>query len=378
MAQLVSLGRAPVAPTAVAARAAAARQPALAAVQHAAAVRHPQQRRSLQPCRAANAEAEAQAAPAAEGAEPVKPKLMSEAWESVIQMKQEGTIVETVVKAANKSGLNLKIGKLQAFLPYKLLDPARLENFRNADGSRTMPAGGHKQLVGTKLRVRVTQVIVPEKRLIVSEKAVLLDELANMLQPGDVIEGVVGAIMDWGCFVECRTVNGRPCPRAEAVLPLRELSYAWVATASELLKPGQAVRVSVLFRQTDPQAKVVVSLKRMEDDPLKETLDNVLPLNGASYEQLEEVPASVPQGVDEILEALAQQPGVEGVTLGRSVEEKRTVSQDLELWITKEQLDDGFNLAVRAGRRVQEVHVVTKMSPADMRAAVQRVLRSIA
>jgi hypothetical protein len=59
------------------------------------------------------------------------------------------------------------------------------------------------------------------------------------------------------------------------------------------------------------------------------------------------------------------------------VEEKRTVSQDLELWITKEQLDDGFNLAVRAGRRVQEVHVVTKMSPADMRAAVQRVLRSI-
>lgn len=73
-------------------------------MQHAAAVRHPQQRRSLQPCRAANAEAEAQAAPAAEGAEPVKPKLMSEAWESVIQMKQEGTIVETVVKAANKSG----------------------------------------------------------------------------------------------------------------------------------------------------------------------------------------------------------------------------------------------------------------------------------
>lgn len=374
MATLVSLRLAPAAPTAVAARPAAVRQPALAAVQHAAARRHPQQRRSLVPCRAADTEAEAQVQA---GAEAVKPKLMSEAWETVIQMKQEGTIVETTVKGANKSGLNLKIGKLQAFLPYKLLDPARLENYRNADGSRAMPPGGHKQLIGAKLRVRVTQVIVPEKRLIVSEKAVLLDELAKELQPGDVVEGVVGAIMDWGCFVECRTVNGKPCPRAEAVLPLRELSYAWVASASELLKPGQSVRVSVLYRQIEPQAKVVVSLKRMEDDPLKETLDNVLPLNGASYEQLEEVPASVPQGVDEILEALAGQPGVEGVTLGRSVEEKRTVSQDLELWITKEQLDDGFNLAVRAGRRVQEVHVVTKMSPSDMRATVQRVLRSI-
>lgn len=98
------------------------------------------------------------------------------------------------------------------------------------------------------LRHAHLQVIVPEKRLIVSEKAVLLDELAKELQvrsgcrlhlvvhelpagdcrsmhtldshachppaascstmaaqPGDVVEGVVGAIMDWGCFVECRT-----------------------------------------------------------------------------------------------------------------------------------------------------------------------------
>lgn len=95
-------------PQAAAARPAVARQPALAAVQHAAApLRHAQQRRSLAPCRAAEAEA-AEAAPAAKGqapaAEAVKPKLMSEAWEEVIQMKQEGTVVETTVKAANKSG----------------------------------------------------------------------------------------------------------------------------------------------------------------------------------------------------------------------------------------------------------------------------------
>lgn len=46
---------------------------------------------------------------------------------------------------------------------------------------------------------------MPEKRLIVSEKAVLLDELAAAVETGDVVEGVVGAIMDWGVFVECRT-----------------------------------------------------------------------------------------------------------------------------------------------------------------------------
>ena len=51
--------------------------------------------------------------------------------------------------------------------------------------------------------------------------------------------------------------------------------------------------------------------------------------------------------------------------------------QDLELWITKEIVDDGYNLAVRAGRMVQEVHVATAMSPEQMRSTVQRVLRSI-
>lgn len=43
--------------------------------------------------------------------------------------------------------------------------------------------------------------------------------------------------------------------------------------------------------------------------------------------QLDAVPAAVPAGIEEILEALAGQPGVEAVTLGRTVEEKRTVSQ---------------------------------------------------
>lgn len=167
------------------------------------------------------------------------------------------------------------------------------------------------------------QVVVPEKRLIVSEKAVLLEDLAAVVAPGDVVEGVVGTIMDWGAFVECRSggarvgcvlytggvqagrlllvvwnrrtggpllclcsfaaysclicrlttnplalppipsttpiaraVNGQPCPRAEAVLPLRELSYAWVASPAEVLRSGQPVRVSVLFVQTDPAAKV--------------------------------------------------------------------------------------------------------------------------
>lgn len=304
---------------------------------------------------------------------------MSESWTQAVQWKKDHTTIETEVKSANRSGLIMPIGKLSGFLPYKLLSPARLQQ-RREDGSLIPPPpNGYQQLVGTKLKVKITQVIVPERRLIVSEKAVLLDELAEALKPGDVVDGYVGACMDWGAFVECRSANGEPCPRAEAVLPMREISYSWLNSATEVLRPGQPVRVLVLHTAKPPESKVVVSLKRLEEDPLKETLDNVLPLNreGSTYDDVESVPASIPQGVDEILEALDREEGVTSISLGRCVQEKRTVSQDLELWITKEIVEDGYNLAVRAGKMVQEVHVCTTMSPEEMRATVTRVLRSI-
>lgn len=48
--------------------------------------------------------------------------------------------------------------------------------------------------------------------------------------------------------------------------------------------------------------------------------------------------------------------------------------QDLELWLTKEEVADGFNLVARAGRVVQEIHVVTELTKDDMKQTVQRVL----
>lgn len=154
----------------MAARHSAARQPA---VQHAAAPRRP----CLQRCRAA-AEAEAgaqeqqqqqpqpQEAPVQPSAEAVqqaasraaKPKMMTAAWEQAISWKQQGTTLEAKVTSANRSGLLVNLGTLTGFLPYKLLDPSRLTE-RSADSGRfVVPANGHQQLVGTDLKVKVTQV----------------------------------------------------------------------------------------------------------------------------------------------------------------------------------------------------------------------------
>lgn len=52
--------------------------------------------------------------------------------------------------------------------------------------------------------------------------------------------------------------------------------------------------------------------------------------------------------------------------------------QDLELWIAKERLEDGYNLITRAGRTVQELKVTTDVPLDAMKSAVQAVLRRLA
>ena len=59
------------------------------------------------------------------------------------------------------------------------------------------------------------------------------------------------------------------------------------------------------------------------------------------------------------------------------VEEKRAVSQDLELWISREAVTDGFNLVARAERTVQELHVATQLHASDMKRVVQKVLQKL-
>ena len=59
------------------------------------------------------------------------------------------------------------------------------------------------------------------------------------------------------------------------------------------------------------------------------------------------------------------------------MEEKRAVSQDLELWIGREGVEGGYNVLARAGRLVQEILVVTSLDADAMKATIQRVLRKL-
>ena len=99
-----------------------------------------------------------------------------------------------------------------------------------------MPLDSLSSGILQKLGILV-QVNIPERQLILSEQATMVEELAASLNQGDVVEGIVTRVVDYGAFVSLRSPDGgmhgavvrhpaAPCMRHPAILFSRELMRA--------------------------------------------------------------------------------------------------------------------------------------------------------
>ena len=246
--------------------------------------------------------------------------------------------------AADGEGAAEASPSLRGFIPTSKLDPSRV------------PAGGPppRSLVGTAIDAKVVQVDAAGRKLILSERAASLASLAGAIGAGDVLTGVVTRLCDYGAFVSLQSPGDGGLHGAEGLIHLSELSWDAVLTPEAVVQPGTVVRVTVLGADAE-RGRIRLSLKRMEADPLTETLDALLPLgeggekgDSISAERVSPAstsgdgawndaasPALVPTSIEGVCAALRAEPGVSAVKLGRQAEEKRAVSQDLELWISR-------------------------------------------
>jgi predicted RNA-binding protein with RPS1 domain len=188
------------------------------------------------------------------------------------------------------------------------------------------------------------------------------------------VEGEVTRLVDYGAFVSIIDPESGEMQGANGLIHLSELSWDKVLTPESVVQVNSIIRAKVK-RVDAKNGKIELSLKQMEVDPLQETLDSILPVS--QRDLITQVPVNIPKGVKDICNELGQEEGVTSVVMGRQVVEKRVVSQDLELWLSKEELKDGFLLVTRAGRTVQELQVTTTLTAAEMREAVSRVLRRL-
>src|SRR5688572_24329670 len=179
------------------------------------------------------------------------------AWKAIEAAETSGEPVNGRVIEVVKGGLILDLG-VRGFLPASLVDIRRVQDL--------------DEFLGKELRCKVIELNRSRNNVVLSRRAVLEDERKEMrqaildrLNPGDVVEGTISNIVDFGAFVDLDGMDG--------LIHISELSWSHVNHPSEVLDIGQTVKVKVLDIDRDRQ-RISLGLKQTQSDPWQQVLDS--------------------------------------------------------------------------------------------------------
>jgi len=158
-------------------------------------------------------------------------------WEILTEKYENGEIFETEVKEVVKGGLVVDVG-LRGFIPASLVEIHFVEDFSD--------------YLNETLEVKIVDLDKEQNRLILSHRAVLeleadkeKEALLKSLTKGEVIEGTVQRITDFGAFVDIGGVDG--------LVHISELAHSHVDKVTDIVSEGDTIKVEVL--SVDPESE---------------------------------------------------------------------------------------------------------------------------
>jgi small subunit ribosomal protein S1 len=172
------------------------------------------------------------------------------AWRRIEAAAESGEPVEGNVIEVVKGGLILDLG-VRGFLPASLVDIRRVHNL--------------DEFMGQTLECKVIELNRSRNNVVLSRRAVLEEErkevreqILGRLEAGQVVEGKISNIVDFGAFVDLDGIDG--------LIHISELSWSHVNHPSEVVAIGDTVRIKVLDIDRDRQ-RISLGLKQTQEDP---------------------------------------------------------------------------------------------------------------
>ena len=172
-------------------------------------------------------------------------------WKDISRSCREGEVIEGEIVGKVKGGLSVDIGHIQAFLPGSQID---LKPIRNLDA-----------LIGQRLRFKVIKfnrkrnnIVLSRRVLLDEERKQLREETLKNIKEGDVVEGTVKNLTDYGAFIDLGGMDG--------LLHITDISWGRIGHPSEKLSVGDRIKVKVLHFDREKE-KVSLGLKQALPDP---------------------------------------------------------------------------------------------------------------
>ena len=172
-------------------------------------------------------------------------------WRDISRSCREGEVIEGQIVGKVKGGLSVDIGRILAFLPGSQID---LKPVRNLDA-----------LIGQRMKFKVIKfnrkrnnIVLSRRVLLDEERKLLRDETLKNLKEGDVVEGMVKNLTDYGAFIDLGGMDG--------LLHITDISWGRIGHPSEKLSLGERIKVKVLHFDHEKE-KVSLGLKQALPDP---------------------------------------------------------------------------------------------------------------
>ena len=184
-------------------------------------------------------------------------------WKNLEELKERDEIVEGVVLQVVRGGLIVEVKGIRGFVPSSHLRSKDVTN-----------------IVGEKIELKILTMDIAQNNFILSNKKVYSDveeeNSANKLaelEVGQIVEGEVVRITDFGAFVDVGGIDG--------LLPLSQISWKWVEHPADALKLGEKIKLEVIGID-HTKKRVSLSLKNLAPDPWESAKDEIK--EGASVE----------------------------------------------------------------------------------------------
>jgi small subunit ribosomal protein S1 len=213
---------------------------------------------------------------------------ITRAWEKIVEVHKTGEIVTGTVTSKTKGGLIVDVFGMETFLPGSQID--------------VKPVTDYDQFVGKTMEFKVVKVNEAIKNAVVSHKALIESdieaqraEIMGKLEKGQVLEGTIKNITDFGAFMDLGGLDG--------LLYITDISWGRINHPSEVLKLDQKLNVVVLDFDDDKK-RISLGLKQLTPHPW-----DVLPENFAEGQVVKGKVVNI-EDYGAFLEIM---PGVEGL-----------------------------------------------------------------
>lgn len=180
------------------------------------------------------------------------------AWKKLERLRDEKILVTVQIIDANRGGLLVNLGKVSGFLPVSQLATDHYPRVAGGDKNKILVK--LKSYIGQKFNVKIIDINDEEEKLIVSEKAAREEEQKEIIsryQVGDIVEGTVTAVTDFGIFI-------RFGENLEGLIHISEIAWQRIDHPKDLVRVGQKVKAQIIAISG---SKIFLSMKKLVEDP---------------------------------------------------------------------------------------------------------------